>query len=510
MSFQQHTASVLLLALVMGSVCPGESGKPAASAKAKAKPTCINRIDKVHAIGCDDWITAAWTTMLIKQGIVPEKHAAAVARVVLEMLETPGPERNSGWTYFQRRQRDFNKKLGPEIGGNLMVVRTTPPARQAVYVRYQLMKRMCQIYDMQVATLDFAEKHAETIMPGYTHNRHAQPTTFGHYLLSVHDAVARSMEAVEQGYHLMSLNEMGCGALAGTSLPIDRDLVSEYLGMEGLIENANDAVSYTDGYLTVVSGLTNVTNITSRMALEMSFWSGVEYGFLEIGSHGISFLMPQKSTNPNSLEIIRLNAGQMIGHLTSIAVAGLREPHGDTHAMLHMEDATLAALEVSERCITITTREMRQIKVYPERMLAVIRESYIASTELANQIVRDFGLDYRTAHGIIHDFVLTSREQKIPATKARADLLDAAAEKVIGKKLGMTDARLRELLDPAHFIKVTNSKGGVAPDEVARMIADRREQLANARARQLKRIETLEAAQKRLFADLQTAAQTSK
>jgi hypothetical protein len=107
---------------------------------------------------------------------------------------------------------------------------------------------------------------------------------------------------------------------------------------------------------------------------------------------------------------------------------------------------------------------------------------------------------------IIHNFVLASREQKIPATEARADLLDAAAQEMIGKKIGMTDARLRELLDPVHFIKVTDSKGGAAPEEIARMIADRRAKLAEARSGHLKRIETLESAQKRLVADLKAAA----
>jgi argininosuccinate lyase len=120
-------------------------------------------------------------------------------------------------------------------------------------------------------------------------------------------------------------------------------------------------------------------------------------------------------------------------------------------------------------------------------------------------MVRDYDIGYRTAHEIIHDFVLTSREQKIPASKARAELLDEAAQKVLGRKLGMTEARLRELLDPAYFIEVTNSRGGVAPDEVARMIADRRQKLAEARARHLKRIETLEKAQEQMVADLKAA-----
>lgn len=492
----------LLLAGLLTGPCFGQAQQPAQ----QAKLSWIGRIDKIHEVGCDDWITAAWTTMLIKQGIVPKRDAPAVAQAVLELLETENPPRGGGWGYFMKTQAWFNKKLGQDVGGNVMVVRTTPPARQPVFVRYHLMKRMCQVYDLQLAALHAAEEHAEVIMPGYTHTRHAQPTTFGHYILSVSDAIGRSAETLEYGFHLMSLNEMGCGALAGTSLPIDRDLVSVYLGMEGLIENTNDAVSYTDGYLVVVCGLTNVCNIISRTTLEWSFWSGVEYGFLDAGSHGPSFLMPQKSTNPNSLEIARLYAGQVIGHMTSVAIAGLRESHGDGHGMLHMEDATVAALEAAERPITILRREMANVKVNPERMLAVIRESYIASTELANQMVRDYGLDYRTAHHIIHQFVEASREQGIPATQAQAGLLDEAAEEVLGRRLGMTDARLRELLDPAHFVKVTNSKGGVAPEEMARMIADRREKLAAARARHMKRIETLEQAQARMIADLQAAA----
>jgi argininosuccinate lyase len=318
----------------------------------------------------------------------------------------------------------------------------------------------------------------------------------------VFDAIQRSTKTLEDGYHLMSLNEMGCGALGGTSWPIDRDLVTRYLGMEGLIENANDASCYTDGYLVVACGLTNVTNIASRMALEMSYWSGVEYGFLEIGSHGTSFMMPQKSTNPNSIEMVRFYAGEMIRHLTGVAVAGLREPHGDTQGMLRLALPTLDALELTEKSMALVNREMHQMQVHKERMLSVIRESYICATELANQMVRDYDIGYRTAHDIVKDFVLTSRKQKIPATKARVKLLDEAAQKVLGRKLGMTEARLRELLDPEYFINVTNSKGGVAPQEVTRMIADRRRELADARARHMKRIETLEKAQEQMLADL--------
>lgn len=500
--------SPLVLTLIVGSVCCGEPAQSALSQKStspapETKLSTLDRIDKIHEPGYMNWITAAWATMLLEQGIISAKDAPEAARVVLLLWEFDFAEDERAWRQFYKDHYFFEKRLDKELAGMMMLARTQPPARQMLEVRHQLMKQMCRVYDLQEATLDLAEQHTETIMPGYTHFRHAQPTTFGHYLLSVSDAVGRSAKTLEHGYHLMSLNEMGCGALAGTSWPIDRDLVSRYLGMEGLIENANDAVSYTDGYLVVVCGLTNLTNIASRVALEMSYWSGVEYGFLEIGHHrGTSFMMPQKASNPNDMELIRVHAGQMIGHLTGVAVAGLRTPHGDAFEMLHMAEPTLAALETTEKCTSKLARELRKLQVHKDRMLAVIRESYICATELANQMVRDYELGYRTAHEIVNQFVLASRGQKIPATKAQAGLLDEAAQKALGRKLGMPEARLRELLDPAYFIKVTNSRGGVAPDEVARMIADRRKNLADARARHLKRIEALEQAQQAMLSDL--------
>ena len=508
MKILRCTASPLLLALILAGVCFGEEAKLASpqtrtSPAAEAKLSWLDRIDKIHEPGYMDWISAAWATMLLKQGIISAEDAPKAGRVVLQLWEFDFAEDERAWGQFYKNHYFFVRRLDKELAGMMMIARTQPSARQMLEVRHQLMKQICRIYDLQEATLDLAEQHTTTIMPGYTHFRHAQPTTFGHYLLSVSDAIGRSTKTLERGYHLMSLNEMGCGALAGTSWPIDRDLVSQYLGMEALIENANDAVSYTDGYLVVVCGLTNVTNIASRTALEMSYWSGVEYGFLEIGHHrGTSFMMPQKASNPNDMELIRVHAGQMIGHLTGVAVAGLRTPHGDAFEMLHMAEPTLAALETTEKCASKLTKELRELRVHKERMLAVIRESYICATELANQMVRDYELGYRTAHDIVHKFVLASREQKTPATKARTELLDEAAEKVLGRKLGMAEARLRELLDPAYFLKVTNSRGGIAPDEVARMISDRRQKLADARARHLKRIEALENAQKKMLSDL--------
>jgi argininosuccinate lyase len=239
----------------------------------------------------------------------------------------------------------------------------------------------------------------------------------------------------------------------------------------------------------------------------LNYWSTPEFGFLDLEYRGGSFMMPQKNSNQAYLERTRVGAAKMLGYLTDTAAMSMRCPHGDMVEMLHMQDGPIHALDAIDSYLHPMIMQLHGITVFEENMLAEARRGYSCATELANQMVRDFGIDYRTAHKILHEFVVASEAENTPASQARADLLDAAAEAVLGKKLGMTDARLRELLDPAYFIKVTNSKGGIAPQEVARMITERREKLAEARTRNLKRIEALEKAQQRLLADLKRLCQ---
>jgi argininosuccinate lyase len=149
------------------------------------------------------------------------------------------------------------------------------------------------------------------------------------------------------------------------------------------------------------------------------------------------------------------------------------------------------------------------IKVHEDKMLERARSGYSAATELANEIMRTDGLDYRTAHDVVQTFILESVKRGLPSKEADIEILQAAAQEVVGKKLNMSEEQLRESLDPVHFVKVTNSRGGVAPEEVARMIKDRRERLAEARARHLARIEQLENSKAQMLADLHKLAGSS-
>jgi argininosuccinate lyase len=121
----------------------------------------------------------------------------------------------------------------------------------------------------------------------------------------------------------------------------------------------------------------------------------------------------------------------------------------------------------------------------------------------------DHGLRYRTAHDVVQTFVLESVRQGLPAAEAKIELFQAAAKQVAGKESSLTEEQLRQALDPVHFVNVTNSRGGVAPEEVARMIEARRKRLGEARTRHLARIEQLEKGKAQMLADLQALREAS-
>ena len=453
------------------------------------------------------WIDSAWTAMLARKGIIPKAHVSKIARSILDFWRQP-PE---GYVGFGWLMTWLIERHGTEVAGSLTMGRTIPPLRQMLPARHQLMKLMCMLHELQQVMLDIAERHLHSVMPGYTHIRHAQPTTLGHYLLSVYDPFQRIMKTVEDSYTALNLSELGCGALAGTSWPIDREMVRDYLGMDGVIENSNDAVAYTDGYVLLISSLANLMSVFSRFALDLNYWSGQEYGFLSFplfAGKGTSYshFMPNKVESGTYLERTRVGAAELLGQVAEIISMSMRAPHGDGHEMLHMIDSTRRAIRSTFLYLHVYIYALPRMSVYEDVMLAVAQKGYSGSTELANRIVRDCGLDYRTAHEIVNKFVFDSKTQNVPASEARVDLLESVAKCILGRELGMPEQVLREALDPVHFINVTDSQGGVAPNETARMLRDRRGRARSAHERHVGRIEKIEEAQQHLLSDLRELA----
>jgi argininosuccinate lyase len=359
------------------------------------------RIDAVYAPSGYTWINIAWAVMLMKQGIIPEEHVPKVAGALETFWNSPAANRYKDPRGFQGY---FNDKLGAPVAGNMTIGRVLPSGRMEMPVRRALLKQMSLLYGLEEILLDTAEKYETSVMPGYTHNRHAQPTTLGHYLVSVHDPIEQSLEGLERGYRAINRSRLGCGALAGTSWPIDRELVATYLGMDGLIENTNYAVASSDGFVVVVAELTNVMAVLSRMAWDFDIWSTNEYDFIDFEVGVGSFMMPQKwaeRANQGQIEATWFGASKILANLTEVASMGMKVPHGDTNALeYHMKDGALAALDNTRVYAKPWLVLLATIKVHEDKMLARARSGYSAATELANELVRHDGLDYRLVRGI--------------------------------------------------------------------------------------------------------------
>jgi argininosuccinate lyase len=215
-----------------------------------------------------------------------------------------------------------------------------------------------------------------------------------------------------------------------------------------------------------------------------------------------SHFMPNKTNNCPTLERSRVGAAEVLGALTEVTAMGMRCPHADMHEMLHMADATLRAIRSTSLYMHPYLFVLPEMTIDRDNMLAAATSGWSAATELGNRMVLDHGLDYRTAHHILNNFINVSKKSGRAATDAHLDDLEAAATKVIGKPLGMSQETLRKSLDPKEFVQVTGSRGGVAVPEAQRMLAVRQQNMRENRERHTGRVSQLEQAKALLISDL--------
>lgn len=185
-----------------------------------------------------------------------------------------------------------------------------------LYVKKRLPIIINELKKLQAELVDKAAENVETIMPGYTHMQHAQPISYGHYLMAYFQMFQRDVERFEFNQQHTDLSPLGAAALAGTTFPIDRQLSAKYLGFAGPYHNSLDAVSDRDFALEFLSNASILMMHLSRLCEELIYWCSYEFGYLELAdsySTGSS-IMPQKK-NPDMAELIRGKVGRVYGDL---------------------------------------------------------------------------------------------------------------------------------------------------------------------------------------------------
>ncbi len=424
----------------------------------------------------------AWTVMLLKQGLIPRESAEKV----LEALEKT---QLGGEGQLKKLLKDEDLASIPVIGRTL----------QEPMARMQLRDKQLDVIeasqDFLQVLLDASKRHAETVMPGMTHMAHSQPTTYGAYLVALHDGVYRGLEHLELAYKHTNENSGGCGATSGTGWPVDRHLITELLGFDKLVEPTYDGEAGQDYGMNTLFALSNIMITISRSAMDHGIWGmdGYLTHRLPATHLGVSSLMPQKAHSGSAYERVRISANNVIG-ATTIGMLGLKgEPFGDVlpsyQATYRAPNAgAIGALCETEMTLIAFGDMLETMKVDKEKLLELTRNGWSCTPDLQEMLIQKKDYGRRQAWRICAIMVRIARDhRKITPPQLTGAMLDEAAVVAGEPQPGLSTEELQEIYDPIKFLERHNNVGDPNPKETLRLVEIRCKQLAESRTRQQER-----------------------
>src|SRR5471030_1381050 len=254
------------------------------------------------------------------------------------------------------------------------------------------------LVEMQNALISVAERHTETVMPGYTHLQVAQPISFAHHLLAYVEMFARDAERLADVRKRVNRLPLGAAALAGTSFPLDRERVAATLGFDGVCQNSLDAVSDRDFAIEFSSFAAIVMIHVSRMAEEIVLWMNQNFGYVDLSDRYCtgSSIMPQKR-NPDVAELARGKSGRVVGHLMALITLMKGQPLTYNKDNQEDKEPLFDTVDTVKDTLRIFAEMIGGITVKPEAMEAAALRGYATATDLADYLVKK-GLPFRDAH----------------------------------------------------------------------------------------------------------------
>ena len=277
-----------------------------------------------------------------------------------------------------------------------------------LYLKEQLGHVLDKLANLNSVLLDLAEKHVETIMPGYTHLQHAQPISFAHHLMAYYNMFQRDSERFAFNLKHTDLSPLGAAALAGTTFPIDRQLSSDLLGFQQPYTNSLDAVSDRDFILEFLSNASILMMHMSRFCEEIINWCSFEYQYISLSdsfSTGSS-IMPQKK-NPDMAELIRGKTGRVYGNLLGLLTVMKSLPLAYNKDLQEDKEGMFDTVETILNSLDVLAGMLSSMQVNKTKMQQSTENDFSNATELADYLAEK-GLPFREAHEIVGKLVLDS------------------------------------------------------------------------------------------------------
>ena len=412
----------------------------------------------------------AHAAMLARQGIISREDGAAIAAGLQEVLS----DIESGRAELTEDNEDIHMNvetlLTAKIGAAGKRLHTGRSRNDQVavdlrlYLRHEIAEIKRDILDLQRAILEQARQYQEAVMPGYTHLQRAQPISFAHHLLAYGAMLCRDVTRLEDCGRRMNECPLGCGALAGTTYPIDRFMTAEALGFDRPMGNSMDGVSDRDYALELMGALSLLMMHLSRFSEEIILWCSWEFKFIELddGYSTGSSIMPQKK-NPDVAELVRGKTGRVYGDLMGLLTAMKGLPLAYNKDMQEDKEAVFDAVDTVKMCLPVFAGMIRTMKVLPENMRRAAGRGFINATDCA---------DYLTKKGVPFRDAYTVTGKLVARCAAQGRTLEELTLPELQELSPLFGEDVYEALKLENCMGQRSSYGGPAVSETTRQIAE--------------------------------------
>src|SRR6266513_921884 len=346
-----------------------------------------------------------------------------------------------------------------------------------LYVKTENGALSAGLRSLQTALLDLAEQHVDVTMPGYTHLQRAQSILFPHYLLAQIEAFERDVDRLRDCGRRTDVLPLGSGALSGSTIVLDRQLIARELGFARTSQNSLDAVSDRDFVCEFLFCLALIGLHLSRLSEDLILWSTSEFGFLEFSDAFCtgSSLMPQKR-NPDMAELTRGKTGRLYGNLMSTLTVMKALPSSYNRDLQEDKEALFDSADTVRAVLEVFTAMLPELKINRQRMEAAASDPNLFATDLAEYLVKK-GAPFREAHEIVGRLVVHAAQAKLPLNQIPLSKMQSFSS--------LFDIDVMKIFDILHSLAKRVAIGAPSPKNVAAQIKRWRNKLVEMRATRL-------------------------
>ena len=418
-------------------------------------------------------INEAHVIALTNGHVIPRDKARKILKALrqLEGQRIPKRELEDVHVFIEE---SVIKDTGPNIGGILNLGKSRND-QVTTAIRMTLREEILELSNNLLSLVDtmlrLAEKHTETVFPGYTHLQPAQPISFAHYLVANVDPLLRNSHRIMEAYSRINCSPMGAAALAGTSFRLNRNLIASLLGFNGLMEISLDAVGSRDFLLETLCVCALIASDMSRIAQDLILYSSAEVSLITLPDEfaSTSSIMPQKK-NPDPLELVRAKCARIAGNLSGAFTVLHGLPSGYNLDFQEITPLSWQSIDELKSCLQIMTELIPRIEVDKEIAVRQYLE-FTAATEIANVLVREEGIQFRLAHRVVGSAVRSALQQ----SKTLKGLSRKDWEGHLHRKIKVrTFSLMARALDLKAHLLTYQTKGSPNPREMRNAILRRK------------------------------------